>query len=138
LTLRGLGLEEEGVVMDALGRLWHVTITVAGDAVEPLIVRSALARLSEQRPFIDSVAFTGESAELQFWDEGDSMLDVASLALRLWSEHRESAGLPSWEVVGLEVVEKELRDRRAERGGDRRGGTRPLGLHPPRPVQFRL
>ena len=98
----------------------------------------ALARLSEQRPFIDSVAFTGESAELQFWDEGDSMLDVASLALRLWSEHRESAGLPSWEVVGLEVVEKELRDRRGDRGGHRGGGSRPLGLHSPTPAQFRL
>ena len=34
------------------------------------------------------------------------MLDVASLALRLWNEHRESAGLPRWEVVGLEVVER--------------------------------
>ncbi len=81
-----------------------MTLTVAGDPVEPLLVRSALARLGEQRPFIDEVSFTGSSAELQFWDEGDSMVDVASLALRLWTEHRESAGLPQWEVVGLEVV----------------------------------
>jgi hypothetical protein len=125
-------------VVDPLGRLWHVTITVAGDTVEPMLVRSALARLSEQRPFIDSVAFTGESAELQFWDEGDSMLDVASLALRLWSEHRESAGLPSWEVVGLEVVEKELRERRGERGADRAGGSRSLGVVSPSSAQFRL
>ncbi|MBW8751082.1 MAG: hypothetical protein JF565_06605 [Propionibacteriales bacterium] len=117
-------------MVDAAGRLWHVTVTVAGNVVEPLLVRSALSRLSEQRPFIDSVAFTGDSAELQFWDEGDSMLDVASLALRLWTEHRESAGLPSWEVVGLEVVEKSLRDRR--------GGGRPLGFHSPTSVQFRL
>lgn len=116
--------------MDAAGRLWHVTVTVAGDTVEPLLVRSALSRLVEQRPFIDSVSFTGDSAELQFWDEGDSMLDVASLALRLWTEHRESAGLPSWEVVGLEVVEKALRDRR--------GGGRQVGFHSPTPVQFRL
>jgi hypothetical protein len=125
---------EEGVMVDPSGRLWHVTITVSGDVVEPLLVRSALARLSEQRPFIDSVSFTGGSAELQFWDEGDSMLDVASLALRLWSEHRESAGLPSWEVIGLEVVEKSLRDRRGERGG----GGRQLGFQAPTPVQFRL
>ena len=118
------------MVLDPEGRLWHVTVTVAGDAVEPLLVRSALARLSEQRPFIDSVSFTGGSAELQFWDEGDSMLDVASLALRLWTEHRESAGLPSWEVVGLEVVEKSLRDRR--------GGGRPAGFHSPTSVPFRL
>jgi hypothetical protein len=118
------------VVVDPAGRLWHITVTVAGDPVEPLLVRSALARLSEQRPFIDSVSFTGASAELQFWDEGDSMLDVASLALRLWTEHRESAGLPSWEVVGLEVVEKSLRDGR--------GGGRPMGFHSPTSVQFRL
>jgi hypothetical protein len=32
--------------------------------------------------------------------------------MRLWNEHRESARLPDWEVVGLEVVEKELRERR--------------------------
>jgi hypothetical protein len=116
--------------MDTAGRLWHVTVTVAGNAVEPLLVRSALSRLAEQRPFIDSVSFTADGAELQFWDEGDSMLDVASLALRLWTEHRESAGLPSWEVVGLEVVEKQLRDRR--------GGGRQVGFHSPTSVQFRL
>jgi hypothetical protein len=127
-----MGVDAEGgrVVVVPAGRLWHVTITVAGEPVEPLLVRSALARLGEQRPFIDSVSFTGGSAELQFWDEGDSMLDVASLALRLWSEHRESAGLPLWEVVGLEVVEKSLRDRR--------GGGRPIGFHAPTSVQFRL
>ena len=120
--------------MDAQGRLWHVTVTLAGDPVEPLLVRSALARLTEQRPFIDSVSFTGTSAELQFWDEGDGMLDVASLALRLWAEYRESAGLPSWEVVGLEVVEKSVRDGR--NGG--RGGSRPVGFDPPTSVPFRL
>lgn len=94
------------------GRLWYVAVTVAGESVEPLLVRSALARLSEERPFIDSVEFTTESAELTYWDEGSSLLDVASLAWRLWAEHRESAGLPSWEVVGLEVVEKPVHDAR--------------------------
>ena len=118
-------------MVDPAGRLWHVTVTVAGEPVEPLLVRSALARLTEQRPFIDSVSFTGVSAELQFWDEGDSMLDVASLALRLWAEYRESAGLPSWEVVGLEVTEKSLRERRG-------GGARPVGFESPTSVPFRL
>jgi hypothetical protein len=117
-------------VVDAAGRLWHVTITLAGDAVEPMLVRSALSRLSDQRPFIDSLSFTGSSAELQFWDEGHSMLDVASLALRLWSEYREPTGLPSWEVVGLEVVEKSLHDRR--------GGGQSVGFRSPTSVPFRL
>ena len=111
-------------------RLWHVTLTVAGDMVEPMLLRGALSRLREERPFIDTVEFTQNSAELQFWDEGAAMLDVASLALRLWSEHRESAGLPNWETVGLEVVEKSVRDAR--------GGTRSDQLAAPAPHPFHL
>ena len=98
-------------------RHWHVAITLSGDPVEPLLVRAALLRLSEERPFLESMRFSGERAEIQFWDEGESMLDVASLALRLWSEHRDSAGLPRWEVVGLEVVEKGLRERGSDSAG---------------------
>lgn len=98
------------------GRLWHVTVTVTGDPVEPLLVRSALNRLTEERPFIGPVGFTGQGASVSYWDEGDSMLDVASLALRMWDEHRTSAGLPSWEVVGLEVVEKSVHDARSRPG----------------------
>lgn len=99
------------------GRLWHVTVTVAGDQVEPLLVRSALNRLTEERPFIGPVGFTGEGASVSYWEEGDSMLDVASLALRMWDEHRASAGLPSWEVVGLEVIEKSVHDARIRPSG---------------------
>ena len=95
-------------------RHWHVTVTMAGDAVEPLMVRAALQRLSHERPFLERVRFTRTGAEIQFWDEGESMLDVASLALRLWSEHRDSAQLPDWEVIGLEVVEKRVRRMRTE------------------------
>lgn len=93
-------------------RHWHVTLTLAGDPVEPLLVRKALQRLGEQRPFLDSVKTNGTSVEIQFWDEGETMLDVASLAMRLWNEHRSSANLPDWEVVGLEIVEKALREAR--------------------------
>jgi len=112
------------------GRLWHVTLTVAGESVEPMMVRAALARLRDERPFIDNVEFTGTSASLTYWDEGDAMLDVASLALRLWSEHRVSAGLPCWEIVGLEVVEKAVREAR--------GGSRPVGFASPTSQPFQL
>lgn len=97
-------------------RHWHVTLTLAGEPVEPLIVRAAMQRLTAERQFLDSVTSTGASVEIQFWDEGECMLDVASLAMRMWNEHRESAKLPSWEVVGLEIVEKDLRERRTSLG----------------------
>ncbi len=87
-------------------RLWHVTLTVAGNGVEPLIVRNALRRLSEQRPFLHSLKYAADRAEVQYWDEAESLLDASSLALRVWNEYRDTAGLPRWEVVGLEVLER--------------------------------
>jgi hypothetical protein len=95
-------------------RLWHVTVTVAGAPMEPLIVRAALQRLNEMRPFMSSLRFAPDRAELTYWDEGATLIDVASLALRLWNEYRNDAALPSWEVVGLEVVERDLRRSRRE------------------------
>lgn len=89
-------------------RLWHVTVTVAGDEVEPLIVRNALRRLSDQRPFLHSMKYAAERAEIQYWEEAETLLDASSLALRVWNEHRASAGLPRWEVVGLEVIERQI------------------------------
>jgi hypothetical protein len=97
-------------------RHWHVTLTLAGEPAEPLIIRGAMQRLNDERQFLDSVISNGHSVEIQFWDQGENMLDVASLAMRLWNEHRESARLPDWEVVGLEIVEKDVRDRRGALG----------------------
>lgn len=94
--------------MDEPVRLWHVTVTVAGDAMEPLVVRNALRRLSDQRPFLHSMKYSGSRAEIQYWEEGESLLDASSLALRVWNEYRASAGLPRWEVVGLEVLERDI------------------------------
>lgn len=102
--------------MDNAVRHWHVTLTLSGDPVEPMIVRAAMRRLEVERPFLDSVKSSGDTAEIQFWDEGETMLDVASLAMRLWNEHRESANLPQWEVVGLEILEKGVRDARGRFG----------------------
>jgi hypothetical protein len=94
--------------VDEACRLWHVTVTVGGDAVEPLVVRNALRRLSDQRPFLHSLKYAGARAEIQYWEEADSLLDASSLALRVWNEYRDSAGLPRWEVVGLEVLERSI------------------------------
>jgi hypothetical protein len=94
--------------VEELGRLWHVTLTVAGSELEPLIVRNALRRLSEQRPFLHSLRYAGARAEIQYWEEADDLIDASSLALRVWNEHRDTAGLPRWEVVGLEVLERQV------------------------------
>ncbi len=89
-------------------RLWHVALTLAGAPVEPLLVRGALLRLSAQRPFLQSVRFAGDRAVVEYWEEAESLLDASSLALRVWNEHRDTAGQPHWEVVGLEVLERDL------------------------------
>jgi hypothetical protein len=103
-------------------RHWHVTLTLSGEAIEPVMLRAALVRLSAERPFLDSVRFSRDCVELQFWDEGGTMLDVASLALRLWDEHRDSAQLPRWEVVGLEVLEQAVRRGRGPEPENASGG----------------
>ena len=93
--------------MDDVVHMWHVVVTVAGPP-EPLSdTHQALRRLQHERPFIHSLRYDEERAEISYWEEGEEMVDAASLALRLWNEHRESANLPPWKVVGLEVVERE-------------------------------
>ena len=87
-------------------RLWHVTVTVAGPGTEPFVVRRAMQRLAEERPFLTSLRYGSDRAEICYWDEAESLVDAGSLALRLWNEHRGSANLPPWDVVGLEVRER--------------------------------
>ncbi len=87
--------------------LWHVTLTLTGDPVPTDQLRSALQRLVDERPFMLSVRYAVDRVELRFWDEAEDVDDAAALALRLWGDHRASAGLPSWRVVGLEVLDRE-------------------------------
>ncbi|HET7173840.1 MAG TPA: hypothetical protein VFI30_06145 [Nocardioidaceae bacterium] len=87
--------------------LWHVRLTVAGDPQDVLLTHAALLRLRAESPFMHSLRYDEARAEVSYWEEGADMLDAASLALRLWGEHRLSAALPDWKVVGLEVVERD-------------------------------
>ena len=87
--------------------LFHVTLTLAGPAVETDGLHGALDRLVQQRPFMLSVRYAADRAELRYWDEAENVDDAAALALRLWGDHRVSAGLPLWTVVGLEVLDRE-------------------------------
>ena len=91
-----------------------MTVTVAGPAAEPFVVRRALQRLAEERPFLASLRYAADRAELCYWEQAETLVDAGSLALRLWNEHRATAGLPPWEVVGLEVRERDLVHDRAQ------------------------
>lgn len=102
--------------MNEPGRLWLVTITLGGEPQGPDVVRAALEQLQQERPFLHSVRYESSTAELQYWEEAEGMLDAASLAMRVWNEHRDSCGLPQWELVGLEVLERGLQQRRARSG----------------------
>ena len=92
--------------------LWHVTLTVAGDAFEADAVLGALRRLERERPFFLSGRYDAQRAELRYWEEAEDCADACAMALRLWGEHRESALLPAWQVCGLEVVSRDEHQRR--------------------------
>jgi len=87
--------------------LWHVTVTVGGEPHELPKTHAALLRLQQEHPFLHSLRYAEDRAELRYWEESADMVDAASLALRLWTEHRTSADLPDWKIVGLEVVAEE-------------------------------
>jgi hypothetical protein len=93
--------------------MWHVTLTVGGDPVDPGEIRTALERLTQERPFLLSARYGPDRAEVRYWEEARDVDDAAALALRLWGEHRATAGLPVWRVVGLEVVDRVTFQRRA-------------------------
>jgi hypothetical protein len=87
--------------------LWHVTVTVSGDPCPLPELQAALRDLQDERPFIHSLRYDENRVELSYWEEAEEMIDAASLALRLWNEHRATAGLPPWKVVGLEIVDRD-------------------------------
>ncbi|GAA5025182.1 hypothetical protein [Actinopolymorpha pittospori] len=97
-------------------RMWHITVTVSGEPHNLDEVRAALERLVEERPFLLTVRYQADRAEVRYWEQANEILDAASLALRLWSEHRESTGLPQWEVIGLEVLDQETFTMRVDEG----------------------
>ena len=97
-------------------KLWHVTVTFAGDCVPPAELRSGLERLAAERPFLVSARYGADRAEVTYWDEAEDVDDAAALALRLWADHRDSAGLPPWRAVGLEVLDRGTVHERGERG----------------------
>jgi hypothetical protein len=88
--------------------LWHVTLTLGGEESDQDTVLDALRRLADEQPFLLSGRYAPDRAEVQYWEEALDCGDAAALALRLWGEHRASAELPPWQVIGLEVVDEDV------------------------------
>lgn len=99
------------------GGMWHVTVTVAGDAVPDSEIRGGLERLEHEHPFLLAGRYAPDRAEVRYWEEAPDAASVVRLALQLWDEHRVTASLPAWQVVGVEVVDRATFHRRVISGG---------------------
>ena len=116
----------EGEALAEPGRLWHVVLSVAGPATEPAELRTALEQLAHDHSFFLTARYAADHAEIRYWEQARDLHDAAAIALRLWGEHRASANLPPWEIVGLEVVDRATYHKRVAEGyGDPLGGVRP-------------
>ncbi len=112
-------------------RFWHVTLTLGGVAHDAASVKAALHRLGVQHAFLHSMRYSAQRAEIRYWEEAEEMLDAAVLALRVWPDHRQSADLPTWQVIGLEILERAMFTSRAD------SWTPPVvGVNRPAPVPF--
>lgn len=99
------------------GGMWHVTVTVAGDSVPESVIRGGLERLEHEHPFLLAGRYAPDRAEVRYWEEAPDAASVVRLALQLWDEHRDTASLPAWQVVGVEVVDRATFHRRVISGG---------------------
>ncbi|MFF0157735.1 hypothetical protein ACFYRY_09395 [Streptomyces sp. NPDC005263] len=112
-----------------LPRLWHVTLSVSGGEAPITEVRRALEQLAHDHPFLLTSRYANDHAEIRYWEEARDLHDAAAVALRLWGEHRQTAGLPPWEIVGLEVIDRQTYHQRISKGYGPAPAT-PVGVHP--------
>ncbi|MEU9758811.1 hypothetical protein [Streptomyces sp. NPDC047985] len=110
-------------------RLWHVTLSVSGAEIPLREVRRGLEQLAHDHPFLLTSRYANDHAEIRYWEEARDLHDAAAVALRLWGEHRSTAGLPPWEIVGLEVIDRETYHQRVAEGYGPPPAA-PVGVHP--------
>ncbi|RSS81091.1 hypothetical protein EF918_11510 [Streptomyces sp. WAC06614] len=110
-------------------RLWHVTLSVSGKPVPLGEVRRALEQLAHDHPFLLTSRYADDHAEIRYWEEARDLHDAAAVALRLWGEHRSTAQLPPWEIVGLEVIDRATYHQRVAEGYGP-PPAHPVGVHP--------
>ncbi|MCX2179819.1 hypothetical protein KV205_04635 [Streptomyces sp. SKN60] len=112
-----------------VSKLWHITLSVSGAAAPLQEVRRALEQLAHDHPFLLTSRYADDHAEIRYWEEARDLHDAAAVALRLWGEHRQTAQLPPWEIVGLEVIDRETYHQRIAEGYGPPPAA-PVGVHP--------
>ncbi|WP_327118715.1 hypothetical protein OG206_22070 [Streptomyces sp. NBC_01341] len=110
-------------------RLWHITLSVSGSETPLSEVRRGLEQLAHDHPFLLTSRYANDHAEIRYWEEARDLHDAAAVALRLWGEHRSSARLPPWEIVGLEVIDRQTYHLRIAEGYGPPPAA-PVGVHP--------
>ncbi|MEW2517989.1 hypothetical protein [Actinacidiphila alni] len=113
----------------AASRLWHITLSVSGPETPLSEVRRGLEQLAHDHPFLLTSRYATDHAEIRYWEEARDLHDAAAIALRLWGEHRSTAGLPPWETVGLEVIDRATYHQRVAEGYGPPPAV-PVGVHP--------
>ncbi|MFE6762184.1 MULTISPECIES: hypothetical protein [unclassified Streptomyces] len=113
----------------APSKLWHITLCVSGTEFPLKEVRRGLEQLAHDHPFLLTSRYANDHAEIRYWEEARDLHDAAAVALRLWGEHRSSAGLPPWAIVGLEVIDRETYHQRVAEGYGPPPAA-PVGVHP--------
>ncbi|MEU9010850.1 hypothetical protein AB0D12_13915 [Streptomyces sp. NPDC048479] len=112
-----------------LSKLWHITLSVSGAEAPLKEVRRGLEQLAHDHPFLLTSRYANDHAEIRYWEEARDLHDAAAVALRLWGEHRSSAKLPPWEIVGLEVIDRQTYHQRIAEGYGPPPAA-PVGVHP--------
>ncbi|MEU5207788.1 hypothetical protein [Streptomyces sp. NPDC020742] len=112
-----------------VSRLWHITLSVSGTEAPLKEVRRALEQLAHDHPFLLTSRYANDHAEIRYWEEARDLHDAAAVALRLWGEHRSTAKLPPWEIVGLEVIDRDTYHQRVAEGYGPPPAA-PVGVHP--------
>ncbi|MFC7220502.1 hypothetical protein ACFQLX_20400 [Streptomyces polyrhachis] len=113
----------------AVPRLWHITLSVSGPEAPLKEVRRGLEQLAHDHPFLLTSRYANDHAEIRYWEEARDLHDAAAVALRLWGEHRTTAGLPPWQIVGLEVIDRDTYHQRIADGYGPPPAA-PVGVHP--------
>ncbi|MGW8766905.1 hypothetical protein ACWGN5_30910 [Streptomyces sp. NPDC055815] len=112
-----------------VSKLWHITLSVSGVESPLKEVRRGLEQLAHDHPFLLTSRYANDHAEIRYWEEARDLHDAAAVALRLWGEHRQTAKLPPWEIVGLEVIDRETYHQRIAEGYGPPPAA-PVGVHP--------